>query len=106
VAPDHVRDPQHSFVRVPPDVDLNGVTDSMTGAMTGETTDETTDATADATATSDAPAIDWRQEWVGGWGMAVGGPAAVHRPATAEQVAAAFAAVRAEGASLALRGAG
>lgn len=50
--------------------------------------------------------LDWRDEDVRGFGMAVGGPARVLRPTTAEQVADAFAAVRRAGGNLALRGAG
>jgi len=50
--------------------------------------------------------IEWRRERVGGWGMAVGGPAQLLRPTTAEQVAAAMADVQQRGGSLALRGAG
>ncbi len=48
----------------------------------------------------------WRDEDVRGFGMALGGPGKVFRPTTVEQVAAAFADVRARGGSLALRGAG
>jgi FAD/FMN-containing dehydrogenase len=50
--------------------------------------------------------IDWRTEWVGGWGMAVGGVANVFRPTNAGQIADAFAAARADGGALALRGSG
>ena len=53
-----------------------------------------------------ATTLDWRSEWVGGWGMAVGGRASVFRPTTGEQVAAAFAEVGAARGALALRGAG
>jgi FAD/FMN-containing dehydrogenase len=48
----------------------------------------------------------WRDEDVRGFGMAVGGPAQVLRPTNAEQIAAAFAEVAADGGSIALRGAG
>ncbi len=51
-------------------------------------------------------ALVWREEPVHGFGMAIGGPAHVLRPTTAEQIAAAFAEVRAQGGSVALRGAG
>lgn len=57
-----------------------------------------------ATSTHTAPA--WRDEWVGGWGMAVGGRARVFRPQDAGQIGAAFAAVQEAGGTLALRGAG
>lgn len=50
--------------------------------------------------------LAWREEDVRGFGMAVGGPARVLRPTTAEQVAEAFATVRAAGGTIALRGAG
>lgn len=50
--------------------------------------------------------LAWRDEDVRGFGMAIGGPARVLRPTDAEQIAAAFAAVRAQGGSIALRGAG
>jgi FAD/FMN-containing dehydrogenase len=50
--------------------------------------------------------IGWTDEEVRGFGMAVGGPARVLRPTSAEQIAEAFEAVRAEGGSIALRGAG
>lgn len=48
----------------------------------------------------------WRDEDVRGFGMSVGGPARVLRPQNPEQIAAAFAEVRAAGGSIALRGAG
>jgi decaprenylphospho-beta-D-ribofuranose 2-oxidase len=47
----------------------------------------------------------WRSEYVGGWGMAVGGQANVARPDTRAQLEAAFAELPA-GASVALRGTG
>ncbi|MEY4829820.1 MAG: hypothetical protein RLZZ562_1616 [Planctomycetota bacterium] len=50
--------------------------------------------------------IPWNDEFVRGWGMAVGGPARVLRPVTKEQVADAFADVRARNGSIALRGSG
>ncbi|HEX5053063.1 MAG TPA: FAD-binding oxidoreductase [Planctomycetota bacterium] len=50
--------------------------------------------------------LAWRDEDVRGFGMAVGGPGSVLRPTTREQIAEAFADVRARGGSLALRGAG
>jgi FAD/FMN-containing dehydrogenase len=53
-----------------------------------------------------AGAADWQSEHVRGWGMAVGGPARVLRPTTAEQVADAMTAVARQGGSLALRGSG
>jgi FAD/FMN-containing dehydrogenase len=53
-----------------------------------------------------APALPWPQEPVGGWGLAVRGTSRVFRPQNAAQVADAFAAARAAGTSLALRGAG
>ena len=52
------------------------------------------------------PALPWRDEQVRGFGMCVGGPARVLRPTTVEQLADAFADVRARGGNLALRGAG
>lgn len=55
---------------------------------------------------ADNETIAWRDEDVRGFGMAVGGPARVFRPTTIDQIAAAFAAVRAAGGALALRGAG
>jgi FAD/FMN-containing dehydrogenase len=48
----------------------------------------------------------FRDEVVRGFGMCVGGKARVLRPTTAEQVADAFAQVRAQGGSIALRGTG
>lgn len=48
----------------------------------------------------------WQEENVLGFGMSVGGRARVMRPTTPEQVADAFTMVHAEGASVALRGAG
>lgn len=48
----------------------------------------------------------WREEDVRGFGMAVGGPASVLRPRTAEQIADAFDEARRAGRPLALRGAG
>lgn len=50
--------------------------------------------------------LDWRTEQVQGFGMSVRAPAKVLRPTSAEQIADAFAAVRAAGGSIALRGAG
>ncbi len=50
--------------------------------------------------------LAWRDEDVRGFGMAVGGPARVLRPTTADEIAAAFTAARASGTALALRGAG
>ena len=50
--------------------------------------------------------LAWRDEDVRGFGMCVGGPARVLRPTTTEQIADAFAAMRAKGGQLALRGAG
>ena len=50
--------------------------------------------------------IPWNDEFVRGWGMAVGGPSRVLRPETKEQVADAFADVRARNGSIALRGSG
>ncbi len=55
---------------------------------------------------TETTSIAWRDEDVRGFGMAVGGAARVFRPTTVEQVADAFAAVRAAGGSIALRGAG
>lgn len=48
----------------------------------------------------------WRAEDVRGFGMAVGGPGHVLRPTSAEQIAEAFADVRARGGTIALRGSG
>jgi FAD/FMN-containing dehydrogenase len=48
----------------------------------------------------------WNDETVRGWGMAVGGRAAVLRPGTTEEVAAALAEVAGSGGHVALRGAG
>lgn len=53
-----------------------------------------------------ATTLDWRDEDVRGFGMAVGGPGRVLRPTTVEQIADAFAAVRKAGGNVALRGAG
>lgn len=50
--------------------------------------------------------LPWNDEIVRGWGMAVGGPARVLRPSTAEQVAEAFAEVAAKQGAIALRGSG
>jgi decaprenylphospho-beta-D-ribofuranose 2-oxidase len=50
--------------------------------------------------------LDFREEPVGGWGMAVRGRARVLRPTSAEQVASAMASVRRQGGTLALRGSG
>ena len=50
--------------------------------------------------------IPWNDEFVRGWGMSVGGPARVLRPVSKEQVADAFADVRARSGSIALRGSG
>src|SRR5262249_7605700 len=50
--------------------------------------------------------MEFREELVGGWGMAVQGRAHVLRPTSAEQVAAAMTLVRRRGGTLALRGAG
>ncbi len=50
--------------------------------------------------------LAWTNEDVRGFGMTLGGPSEVLRPTTAEQVADAFAAARASGGQLALRGAG
>ena len=52
------------------------------------------------------PRIGFRSERVGGWGMAVGGPAQVARPTTPQEVAAALALVAQRHGSLAIRGAG
>jgi decaprenylphospho-beta-D-ribofuranose 2-oxidase len=57
-------------------------------------------------ATTAANGTPWRDEDVRGFGMAVGGTARVRRPTTAEEIAEAFAEVRKDGRSLALRGAG
>lgn len=62
--------------------------------------------TTSSLGSSAASALDWRDEDVRGFGMTVGGPGRVLRPTSAEQVAAAFADVRARGGSIALRGAG
>jgi decaprenylphospho-beta-D-ribofuranose 2-oxidase len=51
-------------------------------------------------------ALAWRDEDVRGFGMTVGGPGRVLRPTTQEQIADAFAEVRGNGGSIALRGAG
>ena len=51
-------------------------------------------------------ALDWRDEDVRGFGMAIGGRGRVLRPTTAEQIADAFAEVRRNGGSVALRGTG
>jgi len=51
-------------------------------------------------------ALQWREEDVRGFGMAVGGRGRVLRPTNAEQIADAFADVRRQGGSLALRGTG
>ena len=66
----------------------------------------TTSSPASSAASSVGSALDWRDEDVRGFGMTVGGPGRVLRPTSAEQVAAAFADVRARGGSIALRGAG
>jgi FAD/FMN-containing dehydrogenase len=50
--------------------------------------------------------MTWREQRVGGWGMAVGGRARVLQPTTSAQIAEAFAAVKQQGGSIALRGAG
>src|SRR5215472_8444412 len=50
--------------------------------------------------------MEFREELVGGWGMAVQGRAQVLRPTSAEQVAAAMTSVRRQGGTLALRGSG
>src|SRR5262245_62356900 len=50
--------------------------------------------------------LDFREEPVGGWGMAVQGRAHVLRPTSAEQVASAMESVRRQGGTLALRGSG
>src|SRR5215468_5177740 len=50
--------------------------------------------------------MEFREELVGGWGMAVQGRARVLRPTSAEQVAAAMASVHRQGGTLALRGSG
>ena len=63
-------------------------------------------AAADGSAVTSTASPDWRDERVFGFGMSVGGPAKVLRPTTTEQIADAFAAARARGGSLALRGAG
>ena len=52
------------------------------------------------------PRPTWRDEHVAGFGMSVGGPGRVFRPTGVEQIADAFADVRAQGGTLALRGAG
>ncbi|MEZ6036611.1 MAG: FAD-binding oxidoreductase [Planctomycetota bacterium] len=49
---------------------------------------------------------NWNDEQVFGFGMALGGPAKVLRPTTVEQIADAFAKVKKDGGSVALRGAG
>lgn len=60
-----------------------------------------------ATPPPDAPPRPtWRDEHVAGFGMSVGGPGRVFRPTGVEQIADAFADVRAQGGTLALRGAG
>ncbi len=60
-----------------------------------------------ATPPPDAPPRPtWRDEHVTGFGMSVGGPGRVFRPTGVEQIADAFADVRAQGGTLALRGAG
>jgi decaprenylphospho-beta-D-ribofuranose 2-oxidase len=51
-------------------------------------------------------ALDWHEEYVRGWGMAVGGQSRVLRPTTAEQIVDAFESARKRGSSVALRGAG
>ena len=50
--------------------------------------------------------MEFREELVGGWGMAVQGRAQVLRPTSAEQVAAGMTSVHRRGGTLALRGAG
>ena len=50
--------------------------------------------------------VPWREQFVRGWGMAVGGPARVHTPTDAEQIAEAFADVQSKKGHIALRGSG
>src|SRR4029453_822931 len=80
VAADHVRGAQNPVGAVPAHDDLSAMA-------------------IDAT-------LDFREELVGGWGMAVQGRAHVLRPTSAAQVAAAMASVRRQGGTLALRGSG
>jgi hypothetical protein len=47
--------------------------------------------------------LPWRDEFVRGFGMSVGGPGRVLRPTSTEQIADAFAAARAAGGSVACR---
>ncbi len=55
---------------------------------------------------SPAASDEWRDEHVGGWGMAVGGRARVLRPTTTEQVHEALSRASRKGQAIALRGAG
>jgi decaprenylphospho-beta-D-ribofuranose 2-oxidase len=82
MAADHVRHPQHSLVPVPASEDLMA---DLSGSRV---------------------ALDWHEEYVRGWGMAVGGQSRVLRPTTAEQIVDAFESARKRGSSVALRGAG
>ena len=50
--------------------------------------------------------VPWNDEYVRGWGMAVGGAGRVLRPTDAEQLASAFEDVRKRGGTIALRGSG
>jgi FAD/FMN-containing dehydrogenase len=67
---------------------------------------ESPTVTAEPDRSSQIAGVRWSDQRVAGWGMAVGGPARVCRPATVEQIVDAFAAVRAAGSTLALRGSG